>query len=151
MLTETQRRLLTAARLSIEKDPATYDQENFGDGNLNCDSPGCIAAHILAADPRHLADARPRLQRCTTAYQKAQTIGELAEAALELQETPALFIRRWAREWFKKAGAPIPMPQKHDKWIVPTSTDATTILEAILDGRINDGLACPPKLSQSNR
>ena len=151
MLTETQRRLLTAARLSIEKEPASYDQEYFGDGKLSCNSPACIAAHIVAADPKHLADARRRLKRCGTGTEKAQMIGGLAELALQLREPPALFGARWRREWFEKAGAAIPVPRKHDKWIAPTSADATRILQAILDGRISDGLAPPPKVTDTQR
>ena len=139
-MTGSQRYLLIATMLRIKREPKSYNQESFGQGILSCDSPACIAGHIVAADAASLAKVQELLPTCQSYTQKAQTIARLAETALKIPEMPKLFGARWRRDWFDKAEVTVPDARQHNEWLVPDTDDAIAVLTAILDGRIEDAL-----------
>lgn len=57
--TAEQERLLTNALDAIRQSPETYDQLTYGLGSISCNTPGCVAGHIIADN----AELRNELKR----------------------------------------------------------------------------------------
>ena len=134
MVTSEQRRLLQATREHIEKHPETYLQTCWGDGRPNCRTLGCVAGHMVAANP----ELRAEVDSCRAAGSSAVLV--VATEALGLPGTPPLFGITWPEAWFASANAPD--AAKGDA--SPTAEQATAVLNAVIDGRITDALTQAP-------
>ena len=140
MLTKRQRRLLTAALHSIEREPRSYNQNVYGIGPVSCRSPACIAGHIVASNLRTRTMLQIRaMYRRAGLSERARLVEQSAMDALELTERPTLFSSVWPKEWFEEVTVLTTMAPS-DYSHRPSSTEAIKILHAILDGRITNAL-----------
>ena len=145
--TAEQERLLTNALDAIRQSPETYDQLTYGLGSISCNTPGCVAGHIIADN----AELRNELKRkldgedltLDAEYKIGTAIHEIATKALGGFGDPLLFLSDWPVAWLKDAneanGEP-DIPTHGNKMFLPTPNEAIKVLEGILDGRIQEAL-----------
>ena len=136
--TDRQRTLLKTTRTRIADDPASYRQGAWGNGRPECGTPGCIAGHIIAVD----AERQARVLGIDEEARDS-AIEREATSALELETTPKLFDPVWPREWQFLCGRrarPATTPPMAPHCFRPDAKDAVAVLDAILDGRIEDPL-----------
>ena len=142
MLTPRQTQLLRQARNLIERNPAKYNQTSFGIGAVDCATPGCIAAHIVAAEPALARQAGLDLGEmdANSAADRevaGDYISKMAQRALGVSRRPQLFYSEWPATWQ-------PGPESADRgtetdWI-PSADDAVRVLDEILAGNITNAL-----------
>ena len=140
-LTERQRVLLTRARNAISRQPENYDQRTYGAGRISCDTPACVAGHIVCSINEREAElagfASERESRRSSGIGAA--IQEIALEELHLWQQPPLFSPTWPIAW-RPAGSSTPAEDDDAKRFVPTAADAVDVLDRILDGRIKEAL-----------
>ena len=131
-LTEQQKRALGRARTRIGNEPRSYRQQCWGTGPADCNTPGCVAGHIVASDPERL----DRVMKLDRSWLRREAVEREAHAALGLEDSPALFSAAWPKRWLRTAGVNAPGPG----WRHPTAREAAAVLSAVLDGKILDAL-----------
>ena len=75
--------LLAGAVAAIRANPETYDQSRYEPGPLACDTPGCVASHIVDQDPALRRTARDLAEKDGDA-----AVGNVAAEGLGLQLRP---------------------------------------------------------------
>ena len=137
--TERQTDLLRKARNAILRRPETYDQTTYGGHSINCDTPACVAGHIVEADSALREEmARPlrdwRAENAgkpdTLEFRIQQTAGQ----GLGLPFRPVLFEASWPRSW-QPAGSKSPVHEFDSKRFTPSAKDAVKVLDEIIAGR----------------
>ena len=143
-LTKRQRVLLTKARDLIVKEPEGYDQERYGMGIISCDTPACIAGHIVASEPALREELLLQLEgEDLSGPDGIERIGSavhlIACTALGTPVHPQLFRSGWPIGWLKGASTHASRNQGDDTF-VPTAADAVNVIGRTLDGEIRNGL-----------
>ena len=137
-LTERQRVLLTRARNAISRQPENYDQRTYGAGRISCDTPACVAGHIVCSINKRQAElAGFAGERESMGIGAA--IQEIALEELHLWQQPPLFSPTWPIAW-RPAESSTPAEDEDAKRFVPTAADAVDVLDRILDGRIKEAV-----------
>ena len=136
-LTINQFELLQAARDAIADAPETYDERQWGNERPSAQTPGPLAAHIVAqrdGELRELADSvRPALDH--------DAIGMAASVGLGLKALPPLLDAPWPWRWFAEAG--VASGHQDYSHAMPTATQTVAVLDAVLDGRLTGSLELP--------
>ena len=133
----------------LRNDPGSYDQGDWGNGTPDCETPGCIAGHLVAATKigREGYERRTRSRGADASdTQRGDAIRKAATEALGLEETPRLFEPEWPREWLNAADL-IPEDPEWSR-VEPSADTALAVLGAIMDGDLDEALA-PSKGSAS--
>ena len=145
VLTERQRELRTKARDMIAKNPEGYDQDRYGMGFISCNTPACVAGHIVASDPGLREELLRQLEgENLSGSDGIETIGSavnlIACSALGTPDhQPHLFRSAWPIGWLEGPSADAARNQGEDTF-VPTADDAVAVINKILDGEIGNGL-----------
>ena len=133
---------LDAVRSRLEEKPDGYEQATWGNNEEpSCETPGCIAGHIVATVKDAQKGYRRRIQGLKdggTTSEHEDAIRDAATEALGLDKTPRLFEPTWPIKWFEKAGystKDVLLPR-----IEPRPEDAIAILSAILEGDLEEAL-----------
>ena len=103
-LTERQRELLTNARDAIREEPGSYDQRTYGGAAISCQTPACVAGHIVASSRRLrtlLAEQLSQIaqERKISRDAAAARVEQIALEGLELFHYPPLFKASWPIAW----------------------------------------------------
>ena len=146
-LTAKQHALLTKARDAIKRRPETYDQMTYGTGTINCETPGCVAGHIVETDVGLQAELSERITCADLSVaQKGQVAGivnDLATTALGTGKNPLLLRGCWPTAWLNLAAKPNKERRKgvgDDPTFVPSPKEAVLVIDAILNGQIQGAL-----------
>lgn len=133
-------------RKAIRNEPQSYDQGTYGRENVDCKTPGCMAAHIVANDAalqqelseaiRHIKEGEPDDRRAE-AIQRA--IEQIATRALDTGGTPKLFGTTWPSAW-RETSSEDPETDDTEGRFFPKADDAVRVLDAVLEGRIRGPL-----------
>ena len=140
-LTPRQRELLSQALASISNQPDSYEQMKYGTGRIDCNSPACVAGHIVAADRQCRNALSEALKTQLLPDCEWQHIRRIAREGLNLDNSPAVFASWWPTDWCTRANTPRPERNANESWMVPEVATAIAVLTAVLDGRITDALA----------
>ena len=125
-MTEAQRAHVRAVADQIERAPARYDQDAYGDGQ--CLTPCCIAGHsgLLDRDPCPQG-------RMFEGYPEGRAWAERRAAALgldyESDRIPLLFHGAWPADWLD--------PDADNATFTPTAEQAAQLLRKYADGYLN--------------
>ena len=145
-LTRRQQSLLKKAREAIRNEPQSYEQGTYGYGHVDCRTPGCIAAHIVANDAglRHelgeaIRDIKDSPPDGTQAEAIQSAIDRIATRGLDTKGTPKLFASTWASAW-RETSSEDPETDDTEGRFLPEADDAVRVLDAVLEGRIRDAL-----------
>ena len=133
---------LDAVCCQLEAEPASYEQGEWGaDDKPSCDTPGCVAGHIVATIKSANARYKRRiaeLKGTATKTDHENAIQDAATEALGLKETPRLFEPEWPCQWIEKAGGTT------EHWILPdiepSADDAIMVLQTVMDGKLDEAL-----------
>ena len=142
MLSQEGQIALDAVCCQLRADPESYEQSQWGAGGKpNCDTPVCVAGHIVATIKSADAGYKRRLgelDSTATRTQQKNAIRDAATEALGLKETPRLFEPQWPREWLERAGS----RPEHAMFreIEPAAAEAIMVLETIMDGELDEAL-----------
>ena len=145
VLTKRQQELLTKARDRIAKNPKGYNQNRYGMGFINCNTPACVAGHIVASEPGLREELLRQLEgENLSGSDGIVTIGSavnlIACSALGTPDhQPHLFRSAWPIGWLEGPSAEAARDQGEDTF-VPTADDAVAVINKILDGEIGNGL-----------
>lgn len=132
----------------IRNEPKAYQQGNWGsrfDGAPSCNSPACVAGHIVAGSqsgPALYRAARYEMSRdgeTDPSNLHAMATAEAATKTLGLTLIPMLFEGVWPVEWAQTVGISNP-EMDGDAHFAPKPDDAVTVLNAVLDGKLPDAL-----------
>ena len=142
MLSEKGQIALDAVCCQLRTDPESYEQGEWGAGNEpDCDTPACVAGHIVATMKSAKAGYRRRLDELggtATKTERDDAIRDAATETLGLKETPRLFEPQWPREWLERAGGTPEHPLIRK--IEPSADEAMMVLETIMDGELDEAL-----------
>ena len=138
---------LESLRTALQMAPEGYNQQQMEQPDASTKPCGCLASYLVASDriAQGLWDGTIQPEEAApgaTAYDGEMTpaVGDILQAAayaLGLRHIPRLFNTEWPRHWYVRAGRPDP-----GKWLTqPDSEDASAVLTAIGDNRIEDALA----------
>ena len=142
MLSQEGQIALDAVCSQLRADPESYEQSQWGAGRKpNCDTPVCVAAHIVATIKSAHAGYKRRLGELdsrATRSEQSKAIRDAATEALGLNETPRLFEPQWPREWLERAGS----TPEHAMFreIEPSADEAIVVLQTIMDGELDEAL-----------
>ena len=143
VVTKRQRELLTKARDLILKEPDGYDQERYGMGIISCNTPACIAGHIVASEPSLREELLLQLEgEDLSGSDGIDRIGSaihtIACTALGTPAHPRVFRSAWPRNWVEEntSGS----DSKAEETFVPTAADAVKVIGRILSGEIRNAL-----------
>ena len=141
MLNQQGRKALEIVRARIEREPESYGQCEWGNTRPDCDTPACIAGHIIAG----VETARKGYERRLAAAddpndteQRDDAIRDAATEALGLERAPRLFNPDWPPEWIEKAGSKV-HPVALDI-TGPLPEEAVLVLDAVLTGELDEAL-----------
>ena len=137
MLSVEQHDRLRSARDRIAAAPRTFRQERWGNTAEGCGTPCCVAGHIVADD----AEAVARIRKAGS-YRRAWLIATEAAKALGTARTP-LFDSAWPKDWFTRAG----IETTREGAAIPNANNAVAILDAIMDGRIDDAVGADTRVT----
>ena len=155
-LTKRQRTLLTNARGAIRKAPDSYDQLSYGGESVTCGTPGCVAAQIVAHDPK-LQELKEEIRKMPEAWTELGTGGDDRKnggrnrgRALKVEGTPKLFSAKWPREWRASNEDPARQP---GRTFVPTAHDAArcSALSSVSRSSLYGSLRSAPQSGTSPR
>ena len=131
---------LETVRTRIAQKPENYEQDAWGNTHPDCDTPGCIAGHIIA----RVASAREGYKRrMAEAHDpgdervRDDAIRDAATEALGLTTAPQLFDPRWPPNDREGRGKSHPVALEITG---PMAEDAILVLDAVLSGRLNEAL-----------
>lgn len=136
---ETTSSALEAVCDHLQANPDTYDQAAWGNGIPSCNTPGCIAGHVVAATKKgHEAYRRLTSRPGITEDERRDAVRAAATEGLGLEKTPRLFEPEWPRNWFTTAD--IRLAENHMKQVEPSPEIALAVLYAIRDGDLDEAL-----------
>lgn len=117
---------------AIEKEPAHYDQQDYGRDTTNthghrgiaigCGTPGCIAGHALAISGLWIED-------------EWVTISDAARMQLGISNKEAfwLFDATWPVSWFEDSSEPIAIGRYGERELAPSPQDAIEVIDRIIN------------------
>ena len=147
MLNEQAEAALEIVEARLERDPESYDQGEWGNTVPDCETPGCIAGHIVAGVDSARKGYERRLKRMvdrTDPTAREHAIRDAATEALGLKTAPRLFESQWPPVWIEKAGGEVhPIALEITG---PTTEEALVVLEAVLAGQLDEVLEPSTKL-----
>ena len=150
-LSSEQRRLLTNVRESLVLRPKEYDQTTYGIGAITCRAPACVAGHLVESEPGLVAklqarfDNRPRPPAAESPHKIAEEIRKIASTALGMENPPRLFTSTWPIEWLGTDPRKQQRLPEHEARFVPSTAEAVTVIDRILDGEVPNALDPIPK------
>ena len=151
MLNEQGHIALEAVCFALGSNPESYDQSAWGSGGkLECNSPECIAGHIVSAMTKgHAAYARKlrMIEGVPTSTDVENAIRDAATETLGLTAVPRLFEPEWPREWLEQGGGIPEHPGFRE--IEPSADEAVIVLQTIMDGELDEALEPSLKLQRS--
>ena len=147
MPNEQTQAALEIVQARLERDPESYDQGEWGNTDPDCETPGCIAGHIVAGVDSARKGYERRLKAMadrTDPTAREDAIRDAATEALGLETAPRLFESRWPPVWIEKAGGEVHLTALEITG--PSTEEALVVLEAVLTGRLDEVLEPSTKL-----
>lgn len=122
---------------SIEKEPAHYDQENYGETvknahghrkmTVSCGTPGCIAGHALALSGLWIED-------------EWMPLSDAAMMELDISRAEAfwLFDTKWPESWLENVSEPLAIGEYGESEVTPSPQDAIKVIDRIINYGFTD-------------